>query len=432
MLFTFLLGHLKSSPRCTGPGPIGRKVPGKRRAAGRLFLEPLERRLCLSADLLVSGFFSNDVLRYDGSTGDFLDPFIPAGSGGLTNPDGLAVGSDGNLYVSSSGTNSILRYDGNTGEFLDAFVPSGSGGLITPHALAFGPDGNLYVSSRDGSDVLRFDGTTGDFLDEFVPAGSGGLSIAPGMTFGPDNNLYVSSRNTNSVLRYDGMTGEFLGAFVAPGSGGLSSTEGILFGSDGNLYVSSGSTDQVLCYDGQAGDFLGVFASGGGLGGPRGLIFGPDGNLYVSSTGNDSVLRYDGSTGAFIDSFVSPGSGGLMHPTYMVFQDINPAGPRYAHPPMPGHGDAVALLLATPPERFARPPGSADFAPTLEAGHGPAEPSGPLAVSRLNNPSRSPQEPSPASVGELHRTMVDRIFEGLEDNLLPGEPWHPGSVVSDL
>jgi sugar lactone lactonase YvrE len=392
----------------------------------------LEDRLCLTVDLLVADFSTFSVHRYDGTTGAYIDDFVPPGSGGLSHADGLVYGPDGNLYVSSReynpGPGSVLRYDGTTGNFLGAFVPAGSGGLNHPGGLTFGPDGNLYVSSLDTNSVLRYDGTTGGFIDVF--ASGGGLDTPLGLVFGPDGNLYVSSGHSASVLYYDGTTGNFLGAFVPAGSGGLSNPAGLIFGPDGNLYVSSSDTNVVLRYDGTTGTFIDTFASDGGLVGPRGLTFGPDGNLYVSSVQpSSSVLRYDGSTGGFIDSFVPQGSGGLIHPTYMVFQDINPAGPRSAHLPMPGHADAVALLLATPPERFARAPGSGDFGPTLEAGHGPAEPTGPSALSRENNPSPGPQQPSPASAGELHPTMVDRIFEGLEDNLLPGEPWHTVGVL---
>jgi DNA-binding beta-propeller fold protein YncE len=82
-------------------------------------------------------------LRYNGQTGAFLDTFVPAGTGGLDHPSGLAFGSDGHLYVSSTTTGSILRYDGGTGAFVDAFVPMGSGRLRSANGLAFGPDGNL-------------------------------------------------------------------------------------------------------------------------------------------------------------------------------------------------------------------------------------------------------------------------------------------------
>ena len=77
-------------------------------------------------------------------------------------------------------TDEVLRYDGSTGAFLGAFVSAGSGGLDDPTGLAFGPDGNLYVGSFfDRVDqVLRYDGATGAFLDAFVSAGSGGVDGA--------------------------------------------------------------------------------------------------------------------------------------------------------------------------------------------------------------------------------------------------------------
>ena len=84
-------------------------------------------------------------------------------------------GPDGNLYVTSFGTNQVLRYNGTTGALLGTFVAAGSGGLSLPRGLTFGPDGNLYVGSFGSGDVLRYNGATGAFIDDFVPSGRGGL-----------------------------------------------------------------------------------------------------------------------------------------------------------------------------------------------------------------------------------------------------------------
>ncbi|MHC4992023.1 MAG: hypothetical protein ACYTGC_13705, partial [Planctomycetota bacterium] len=89
---------------------------------------------------------------------------------------GLAFGPDGHLYVASSNSSSILRYDGRTGDFVDAFVPAGSGGLGFPVGLAFGPDGNLYVASFSNSRILRYDGTTGAFQGMLTNLAALGLS----------------------------------------------------------------------------------------------------------------------------------------------------------------------------------------------------------------------------------------------------------------
>jgi PEP-CTERM motif len=65
------------------------------------------------------------------STGAFIDLFAPVGN----IPH---FGPDGNLYV--GGGNDVLRYDGTTGEFLDFFVPAGSGGLDVPSSMIFIPE----------------------------------------------------------------------------------------------------------------------------------------------------------------------------------------------------------------------------------------------------------------------------------------------------
>ncbi len=105
------------------------------------------------------------------------DPQTPEDeTGGLTWAHGLAFGPDGNLYVSSSQNHRINRYDGGTGEFIDAFVPQGSGSLAFPLGLTFGPDGHLYVASFNNSRILKYNGQTGAFMQTVAFLGGMGLS----------------------------------------------------------------------------------------------------------------------------------------------------------------------------------------------------------------------------------------------------------------
>jgi hypothetical protein len=204
-----------------------------------------------------------------------------------------------------------VRFDGTTGAFIDNFVASGSGGLAHGQYLVFGPDGNLYVSSENAQgaatvsgEILRYNGKTGAFLGTYVPSGSGGLDIPFGMTFGIDGNLYVASSRGQSILRYQGPSGNnpgaFIDTFVPPGSGGLLNPGGLIFGPDGkgdgrqDLYVSSSA-----------------FWIGG------------------VSPANSSVIRYDGTTGAFVDTFVSAGSGGLTLPAGLTFTETDPTTLNY-------------------------------------------------------------------------------------------------------
>jgi len=319
------------------------------------------------ADVLVSSFFTDSVLRYDRTTGGSLGAFVAPGSGGLDGPIGLGFGPDGNLYTTSL-PGSVLRYSGTTGVFIDTFVAPGSGGLAAPQDLVFGADGNLYVSSGGTGSVLRYSGTTGVFVDTFVPSGSGGLVTPSALIFGPDSNLYVASSFVVGdvlgfgVLRYSVTTGAFIDVFVPSGSGGLGIPTSVVFGPDGDLYVASDLTDSVLHYSGLTGVFIDIFVSSGsgGLDFPTDLVFGPDGGLYVTSFFTDSVLRYSGTTGAFIDVFVSSGSGGLDGPATLTFRARTP-GPSTVMPLGIGFGSLVAIHLR---KRCSRPRGRRRWRPS--------------------------------------------------------------------
>jgi fibronectin type 3 domain-containing protein len=289
--------------------------------------------------MVVSSAISNRYLRFAGTTGAFIDP-VMGSDGGLTFPDGVAFGPDGNLYVRTAGN--VLRYNGVTGLFMNVFVNAGggadannqsfqirfdgspnlivtpaSGGLEGPTGLTFGPDGHLYVSSYGL--VQKFHGQTGASLGTFTVGGPLIGANATGLAFGPDGHLYVSCYPGNTVLKYHGSTGAFLGTFITVGLGGLDRPIGLAFGPGGNLLVCSHNTDQVLRYQGGTGAFLGVAAEGNGLDGPTGLTFGPDDNVYIASHRTDSVLRFDAATSAFVDAFVPAGSNGLDGPFCPVF-----------------------------------------------------------------------------------------------------------------
>jgi hypothetical protein len=121
----------------------------------------------------------------------------------LSNPLGITFGSDNNLYVSSHASKNVLRYNGTTGAFIDTFIPADTGGLAFPARLAFGSDNNLYVQNYIGqvlftddsrsdpntSSILRYDGTTGEFIDTVVPYSSNGIDNIGGLTFTPTQSV---------------------------------------------------------------------------------------------------------------------------------------------------------------------------------------------------------------------------------------------------
>jgi uncharacterized protein YjlB len=257
-------------------------------------------------DVFVASNSTNSLFRFGGTDGALLQEF--ADLDGLNGPVDVEIGPDGLIYATGFGSDDVRRYDATTGAFVDQFVTSGSGGLDNPARLAFGSDGNLYVTSYNTDEVLRFDGTTGAFIDTFVTAGSGSLDQADAIGFGPDGNLYVGSNANGRILRYDGQTGAFIDVFASVGSSGFMD---LTFGPDGNLYVSNTSLNKVQRFDATTGVKIDDFVStgSGGISGTAGLGFGPDGYLYVVGWLSDNVLRYSSSDGSFVDEFISDSTG---------------------------------------------------------------------------------------------------------------------------
>ncbi|MCE4554982.1 NHL repeat-containing protein [Pelomonas cellulosilytica] len=273
---------------------------------------------CNAFDLFVDGL-SGTVNRYDGSTGaPAPSANQPSGTAyfavvpGIA--QGIAFGSDNELYVSSYGDNAVLRFDSASGQLLGKFAA-----VTNPSHLAFGKDGSLFALSG-GSVVLRFS-AQGKFLQSFS---SPELTDLRMLKIGANGNLYVTngaSRGHPGLFGFDASTGSFLGDFIT--SGALANPSGFAFGPDGDLYVAdsnpqNGNPFGILRYNGQTGAFKSLFVGAGVVSIPD-LVFGPDGNIYIAGNNNNNILRYDGDTGVLIDEFVPPESGRLDAPLSLVF-----------------------------------------------------------------------------------------------------------------
>jgi sugar lactone lactonase YvrE len=208
--------------------------------------------------LLVANTRSDNVVVIDGNTGEYVRDFIARGSGGLTAPDDLTFGPDGNLYISSGTdtTGQILCFDGKTGAFINIFAKDSN--MMRPYGIAFGPDGNMYVASFRTDKILKFNGNTGDFIN-VVAGGNGtaeGLINGPNdLLFGADGKLYVTTQGSvadgtggisfsfdSQVLRVDIASGA-VEVFAKrppplPASSGYVSFLGMALGPDSLIYTT--------------------------------------------------------------------------------------------------------------------------------------------------------------------------------------------------
>lgn len=293
------------------------------------------------AALLVSSGGDNSIKQYDEVTGQYIRDFIASGSGGLSDPQDLALGLNGNLFVSSKGTNSVKEYSGTTGEFVRDFASSNSG-LRDPIGLSFGEDGSLFVTSTripgantDGVErtgILQYDPTTGQLLNKIITGGSGfspaPLDVAVG---GPEGNVFISEEffrsNSGGIRQYNLATNNFILFNLTPLPGDPA-PETLPFSPQGlalkgsSLFFTNFQEVGLINLTNNTLDSFFVDKGSGGLRAAVGLTVGENDNLFVVNSVTNSIKQYDGQTGDFLGDFIAPSSGGLSNPTYITSANV--------------------------------------------------------------------------------------------------------------
>ncbi|HMO13219.1 MAG TPA: PEP-CTERM sorting domain-containing protein [Pirellulaceae bacterium] len=286
-----------------------------------LFLTCFANIVCSGAtaqdELLVSDNFSNQILRYDGTTGAFLGVLVsgdPGVNGGLDAPVGMRISANNTLLVASQNTNSILEYNRFSGAFLGVWASTNMNG---PADMRFGNDGNLYVANFFGNSVTRFD-SFGNPLGVFTSGGPGiagtaSINFSPGAT----SNLYVGNFNGSDVQVFDGTTGSFISQFAT----GFAGAAGLYFDIDDTVWVASLFTGDISHFAAD-GTPLGNFSTGA-TSFPSYIEINPNNTneLLIALTGAGGVYRF-GKDGTPLGVFAA--GGGLLVPGQFLFASAIP------------------------------------------------------------------------------------------------------------
>jgi DNA-binding beta-propeller fold protein YncE len=175
-------------------------------------------------------------------------------------------------------------------------------GMTQPRGIVLDADGNVYVADTGGSRVVKLnpDGELVQVIaEQGKVSGDTGLREPWGLDIGPDGNLYIADTWNNRVAVYT-TDGEFVRAwghegrpFDDPSVDAMWGPRDLKVGPDGNVYVADTGGKRIRVYSPE-GDWVRDIGSGGSALGqldePVGLAFNPvSGDLYVAEAWNRRI-----------------------------------------------------------------------------------------------------------------------------------------------
>ncbi len=213
----------------------------------------------------------------------------PAGTvtefGGLTGtqPEGIALGSNGSVYVAMFGAGSSGYVDAvTTGGSVSASSQI-SGGPQT-QGIVSGPDNRLWVTEAfPYPGTLHLDAMTTAFALTPYPVPSG--AQLRDIVSGPNGHLWVNDSGNDQM---DEVT--TAGVFVHQYNLGSAYPTGLAVGSDGNLYYGGNGTNVIgqMTPGGVETDFS-IPTSGASV---SGVASGPDGNIWFAEASATKIGRF--------------------------------------------------------------------------------------------------------------------------------------------
>jgi sugar lactone lactonase YvrE len=228
---------------------------------------------------------------------DPLGDGCPAADSGLRNPTGVAVDSFGNLYIVDDFDNVIRKVSAATGEITTVAgsgtgcagqtdsigdgCPATSAPLSNPQAVAVDSQGNFYVIDYGNTRIRKVTAATGTittvagngtpgYIGDNNQATSAELDNPLGLAVNPSGTLLYIADTGNNVVRQVNLTTGVITTFAGNGFGA---------GTTGGGYTGDNNA-----------------ATGAEMWHPSGVALDSNGNLYIADTYNSAIREVNAST----------------------------------------------------------------------------------------------------------------------------------------
>ena len=219
--------------------------------------------------------------------GERTETDVPNIKASLGGPFNVVFDNEGDLYISINGDSKVSKVDMSTGEVITIAGTgeagySGDGNLAkeaqlsNPTGLALDTNGNLFISDSGNERVRKVDLNTG-IITTVLGTGEAGFSEAGklasetklsnplGLVVDGTNNLYVVDRGNNRVLKLDtntatvsniAGTGEsgFSGDGKLAENAQLSNPTGLAFNNKGDLFIVDRGNNRIRKISGLVAD----------------------------------------------------------------------------------------------------------------------------------------------------------------------------------
>jgi uncharacterized protein (TIGR03437 family) len=294
--------------------------------------------LLVSLPLLLSAQVSYNISTFAGGGGAARCGIVcgslwgdggPATDAKLTQPVGVALDAQGNLYIADRDGNAIRRIDAASsvittvaGTEVAGYTgdggPATSARLNSPNAVAIDVSGNLYIADSGNNVIRKVDATkqTITTIAGTGAAGAGADSVPavksslnyPSSLAVEDTQLFIADTRNNLVRHVDLGTGliDTPGIFVRSTdcrTSTLCAPQAITL-RNGQLWIADtnncrvGTVDYPGYFNARYGGTKTICGPGGGDGTPAstaqinqpsGLVFDDEGNLYISERGSSRI-----------------------------------------------------------------------------------------------------------------------------------------------